>query len=113
MNVGKALRAIREQKGIKLESMAIDMGVSASTLSRAERLVSNPRLSLLQAMADYLDVPLSEVFRQAVPVEARAMLELKAAYADDELELLMRLRALPDDKRVLARRMLQTLLDDQ
>lgn len=111
MNVGKALRAIREQKGIKLESMANDLGVSASTLSRTERLVSDPRLSLLQAMADYLDVPLSEAFQQAAPDTSRALLERRAAYAEDELALLMRLRALPEERRLLARQMLQTILD--
>jgi transcriptional regulator with XRE-family HTH domain len=63
--LGTAVKAIREEQGLKQTEVAERMDVPASFLSDIERGVRNPSLSTLYSLADALGVKLSEILGRA------------------------------------------------
>ena len=64
--IGSAIRKVRKEKGLSLESMAFDNEVSYSTLSRLERgELDNLTVSILVKLINYLkldiDILLSNI----------------------------------------------------
>lgn len=59
--VGPRLRALRKQRGITLDQLAEDTGISVSTLSRLESGQRRPTLELLLPLARTHHVPLDEL----------------------------------------------------
>ncbi|MGB8297685.1 MAG: helix-turn-helix transcriptional regulator [Polyangia bacterium] len=55
------VRGYRESKGLKLREAADECGVSASTLSRIERAEARPDLDTVQALVNWIGVPLERV----------------------------------------------------
>jgi transcriptional regulator with XRE-family HTH domain len=69
-SLGADLRTLRKARGRTLAGMAEDLGRSVGWLSQVERDMSEPSISDLQAIAKYLDVPMSMLFGQTdVPAE--------------------------------------------
>jgi transcriptional regulator with XRE-family HTH domain len=62
---GEAVKAIREEKGMKQTEVAELMGVPATFVSDIERGVRNPALSTLISLTKALKVPLSEIAARA------------------------------------------------
>lgn len=58
MKIGKAIRDLRQQKGIKQVDFAEKCGLSQSYLSHIEKGTKEPTLSILKQIADTLSVPL-------------------------------------------------------
>ena len=58
MTLGTKLHALRSAKGLSLRQVKAGSGVSASTLSRAERDIGIPDTIILSMLAKFYDVPL-------------------------------------------------------
>lgn len=81
------LKRIREARGLSLQDLGDMIGMSASTLQRAETMQSTAKLETFMKCADALGVRLSDIF------------------ADDrdetEMSFLTAFRRLPPDRREL------------
>ena len=64
MNVGQQIRKIRAEKGITLSQTGAALGISASALSQIENSKNTPSLETLTSILKFMDVPMSEFFRQ-------------------------------------------------
>lgn len=58
------IKNIARQKGVTMEQVAAKMGISKGGLSKA--LKGNPTLKTLRAVADVLQVPVTDLFRDEV-----------------------------------------------
>lgn len=67
--LGKAIRQLRERKGLTQEAVAHDAGVTTATLGVIERGQSNPTWATLKGIAEALSVPMIEIARQAEKLE--------------------------------------------
>ena len=63
MNFGEQVRQIMQEKGIKQNELAREIGMSSSGISTALRDDSNPRLDTIKAISSALGVPLSDLMR--------------------------------------------------
>jgi transcriptional regulator with XRE-family HTH domain len=63
--LGKAIREIREKRGLTQEAVAHDAGVTTATLGVIERGLSNPTWATLRRIASALDASMVEVARLA------------------------------------------------
>ena len=66
-DLGKRLRALRNEWGLTLAQLGQQVGLSASYLSQIERGVAIPSLSRLTAIASALDVEMGYFFENDVP----------------------------------------------
>jgi transcriptional regulator with XRE-family HTH domain len=62
--VGRRLRAIREQQGLSLRGLAERCGLSVNAISQIERGENSPTVSSLHRMATALQVPITDFFQQ-------------------------------------------------
>jgi XRE family transcriptional regulator, fatty acid utilization regulator len=76
LTVGRRLRHLRRQRGLTLSSLGEQVGCTASHLSTIENGRREPKLGLLQALADALAVALSDLLT-AEPPSRRAALEIE------------------------------------
>ena len=67
------LRGAREGRNLRLREVAKQTGVSASTLSRIERQQAQPDMRTIQAVAQWIGVPLGRIFHRAVPDDAKVV----------------------------------------
>jgi transcriptional regulator with XRE-family HTH domain len=63
--LGKAIRDLREKRGLTQEAVAHDAGVTTATLGVIERGLSNPTWATLRRIASALDASMVEVARLA------------------------------------------------
>lgn len=63
--LGKAIRQLREKRGMTQEAVAYEAGVTTGTLSLIERGRSNPAWSTVKALARTLGVSMSDLARHA------------------------------------------------
>jgi transcriptional regulator with XRE-family HTH domain len=61
-DVGARIRAVRLQRKLRLQQVALRTGLSIGFISQIERGISSPSLSALTHLADALDVSLSQLF---------------------------------------------------
>lgn len=61
MNVGSAIKACREARGVSQRRLADTVGCTSAYVSLIEREMRDPRVSMLKAIADALDVSLLEL----------------------------------------------------
>lgn len=64
-NLGRQIYKLRQAHSLPLRTVSQRTGVSAAMLSLIERGRSNPSIGTLQAIADALNVPMSELFHAA------------------------------------------------
>lgn len=62
---GDAIRAARERAGLRRERLAADVGVSISTIERAETGRNVPAADVVAAIARRLDVPMETLFAES------------------------------------------------
>ena len=74
--IGRQVRLLRLQKGQKIAQMAGEMGISNGMLSKIENGQISPSLSMLQALAEALSVPLTAFFQGFE--EKRPVMHVKA-----------------------------------
>ncbi len=65
MEIGKVIRALRNEKGASLESLAFDAGTDASNLSRIERGVQQPTEDRLRTNATALGTTIAALYATA------------------------------------------------
>lgn len=59
--LGKAVRQLREQRGVSQEALAYEAGVTSGTLSLIERGLSNPTWGTVKGIAAALGVSIAEL----------------------------------------------------
>jgi transcriptional regulator with XRE-family HTH domain len=79
VTLGQRLRHLRKAKNMTLEEMSAAVGRAPSQLSLIENGKREPRLSVLQAIAGALGVPLQDLLRPEAP-SRRAGLEIELAH---------------------------------
>lgn len=62
MDIGKSIKKLRKESGLKQNEFAESVGVSQSHLSQIEKGHKKPSLTTLEQMADILQVPLPVLF---------------------------------------------------
>ena len=67
--LGKAIRQLREEKGLTQEAVAHDAGITTATLGVIERGLSNPTWATLKAIAAALSTSMVEIARLTEQLE--------------------------------------------
>lgn len=62
MQIGKVIRALRNERGLSLESLAFDAGTDASNLSRVERGIQQLTEDGLKAVAKALGTSVASMY---------------------------------------------------
>lgn len=65
MDIGRAIYALRKEKGLKLEEVALDAGTDSGHLSRIETGSRKPSLPMLEKIAVAMGVPVSLIVATA------------------------------------------------
>lgn len=65
------LRRLRSERGISQERLAADSSVDRAYVSELERQRGNATLDLLDRLADVLEVPVREFFKQPRPASPK------------------------------------------
>lgn len=65
MKIGQAIRQLRERRDMTLEQLALAAGFDAGNLSRIELGRQQPSLKRLIALAEALDIPVSDIVLRA------------------------------------------------
>lgn len=60
---GKKLRELREARGLTLEKLGAEVGVSHAMILRIEMGTKDPSIALLKAIAAALEVPPAELLK--------------------------------------------------
>jgi transcriptional regulator with XRE-family HTH domain len=60
--LGANLRRLRRAKGMGQEKFALEFGIDRTYVSGIERGTRNPTITVVQRLADALEVPISELF---------------------------------------------------
>lgn len=68
--LGKAIRQIRQKRGITQEALGSDAGTTGRTLSLIERGHANPTWDTVKGIAAALGVPVSELARLSEKLES-------------------------------------------
>lgn len=76
LTLGRRIRHHRRAKGLTLDQLGTAVGRAPSQLSLIENGRREPKLSLLQALADALGVPVGELLGSAPPPDRRSALEI-------------------------------------
>lgn len=66
MNLGRAIKQIRHQKGIKQILLAEKSGISQTYLSQIENNIKEPNISTLKSICEILNIPLPVLFFLAI-----------------------------------------------
>lgn len=112
MDIGRVIKGLRVEQGLKLESLANDLDLATSTLSRIERGVLNPSLASLESIAMALGVRVSDIFReaeQADPAYASRVREIPDDYDGQSLQMRKLFHGLDDGNRHVALELLKSL----
>jgi transcriptional regulator with XRE-family HTH domain len=63
--LGDRIREARKARGLSQERLAVDLGVSWSTVNRYESGKNTPSLNRLRLIADVLDIQVSDLLGEA------------------------------------------------
>jgi transcriptional regulator with XRE-family HTH domain len=75
-DLGKAIRELRESRGLTLDALAAKAGMHTTYLSRIERAHSSPTWEKVASLSEALDLPISAI---ATAAEAQAAKRGRAA----------------------------------
>jgi transcriptional regulator with XRE-family HTH domain len=100
MNVGRAIKILRETNDIRLASLANEAGISASMLSMIESGQREPSLGVLRRISLALGVPLDTLIAVAQPGEGT--LSSSDARAKDFASVLKKLEKIENELRALS-----------
>jgi len=64
MSIGTRVMQLRNQKGISQRQLSLSSGIAGSYLSRIENRHLEPRPKTLRRLAEALDIPMAEFFRE-------------------------------------------------
>ncbi|MBE6586557.1 MAG: helix-turn-helix domain-containing protein [Ruminococcaceae bacterium] len=86
-NMGDNISRLRRRIGMTQEMLAYRLGVSAQAVSKWERQISCPDVSLLPQMAEIFGVSIDELFIRSVMEEAEMTIEELPWENDDTLRV--------------------------
>jgi transcriptional regulator with XRE-family HTH domain len=89
--LGKKLAALRKARGLTQQQLADALGASQSVVAYYERRAENPSLEVLQKLATFYGVSVSELLTEGMNVEPRKRLGRPSALE----ERVERVRRLP------------------
>lgn len=69
MNIGNAIKELRQQKGFKQSDFAVKCGLSQSYLSSIEKGRKDPTISVLKQIASSLSIPTPVLVFFAIDIE--------------------------------------------
>jgi len=107
MDIGRAIYALRKEKGLKLEEVALDAGTDSGHLSRIETGSRKPSLPMLEKIAAAMGVRASLIVAMAegegVPNAAGQILNVgDADLSEESIQLRQHFRTLTvDNQRAL------------
>jgi transcriptional regulator with XRE-family HTH domain len=116
MKIGLVIKGLRIEQGLKLEALANDLDLAASTLSRIESGSRNPSLDVLAALAEALGVKVSDIFIEAERASAMASSlarEVPSDYDASGLQLRRIYRSLSSANQLIALDLLKSLAKSQ
>ncbi len=67
--LGKAIRQLRDQRGVSQEALAYEAGVTSGTLSLIERGLSNPTWGTVKGIAAALGVTIVDLAKLSLKLE--------------------------------------------
>lgn len=65
VHLGKVIRVARQQKNLKAENLAFDLGVTQQTVSNWETGKTLPCMAAMFLLSDLIEVPVSKLFSAA------------------------------------------------
>ena len=68
LDLAMNLKAIRAEKGLAQERLALDAGVDRTVVSKIERAKTNPSLDVLLRLANQLDTTLDRLIKAHKPL---------------------------------------------
>jgi transcriptional regulator with XRE-family HTH domain len=68
LDLAMNLKAIRAEKGLAQERLALDAGVDRTVVSKIERAKTNPSLDVLLRLANQLDTTLAHLLKANKPL---------------------------------------------
>jgi transcriptional regulator with XRE-family HTH domain len=68
LDLAMNLKAIRAEKGLAQERLALDAGVDRTVVSKIERAKTNPSLDVLLRLANQLDTTLDRLLQARKPL---------------------------------------------
>lgn len=95
VSAGAFLREMRKNKGLSLFKVAKHINISGNYLSEIERGKKNPSDLVLEALAEYYELDIQEVFERYDRVHTASYEEMKK-----HPELLKVIRTISTDKRI-------------
>lgn len=116
MKIGLVIKGLRMEQGLKLESLANDLELATSTLSRIESGRRNPSLDVLEALADALGVKVSDIFHEAersTAIASSMAREVPSDYDASGLQLRRIYRSLSVANQSVALDLLRSLAKSQ
>lgn len=125
MKIGLVIKALRSERGLSQEALALEVETATSNLSRIEKGTRTPSLDLTYRLANSLGVAVSEIFRAAESGElpdldvrgrkkgVRANKDGLPDYDDDAVKLRRLFRELTPSNRVAALEILKALKNVQ
>jgi len=104
MDIGRAIYALRKEKGLKLEEVALDAGTDSGHLSRVENGSRKPSLLMLEKIAAAMEVRVSLIVATAegesIPDAAEQTARLgEADLSDESIQLRQHFRSLSADNQ--------------
>jgi transcriptional regulator with XRE-family HTH domain len=99
-NLGKRLRAVRNERGLTLIQLGQQVGLSASYLSQIERGETTPSLSRLTTIAKALDVEVRYFFEEDVSAPCVVKLNQGKRLSGTANAIVELLSADPTDKKI-------------
>ena len=64
VRLGNNVRRLRKAKGLAQEKFALEFGMDRTYVSGIERGIRNPTVTVVQRLADALEVPIAELFAE-------------------------------------------------
>lgn len=68
MNIGQAIRQLRENAGIKQKELAKEIGISPQSLWAIESGRCAPKQSTIEKFCEYMEIPIGKLFLEAMTV---------------------------------------------
>ena len=65
VTLGEKIKQARQERNLSQEALAVELGVSWSTVNRYERNKNQPSINRLRLIADVLEIPLSRLLEEA------------------------------------------------